>query len=80
MSYDMFDLRIMIFSRQTCPCNNCERREVGCHAKCEDYAEYHRRLEIYREEQKKIKHKEVQLNGYTIETQKKLNREKEIER
>lgn len=23
------------------PCMGCERREIGCHAKCTDYAEFH---------------------------------------
>jgi len=22
------------------PCKGCERREIGCHAKCEDYANF----------------------------------------
>lgn len=23
-----------------CPCYKCERRQVGCHSKCDDYKEY----------------------------------------
>lgn len=25
----------------TAPCKDCERREVGCHAKCKEYLDYH---------------------------------------
>lgn len=24
------------------PCMNCEKRKVGCHSKCKEYAEYDR--------------------------------------
>lgn len=27
-------------SKPVAPCKTCEKREVGCHAKCEDYGEY----------------------------------------
>jgi len=57
---------------KTAPCKDCQKRELGCHATCEDYLAYHaERVAIYTEQQnrdhvvlpqspKKIK----QINSY----------------
>lgn len=34
------------------PCWLCERRTVGCHNKCADYAEYRKKVEAAREKEK----------------------------
>lgn len=39
------------------PCKGCQRREVGCHAKCPDYAEYH----AMNEETRKRRYEEMEL-------------------
>nr|DAI77800.1 MAG TPA: hypothetical protein [Caudoviricetes sp.] len=33
----------------TAPCKNCQDREVGCHSKCDRYAEYNRQREDIRQ-------------------------------
>ena len=30
------------------PCKDCERREIGCHGKCEEYNEFLRKRSEYR--------------------------------
>lgn len=33
-------------------CKDCERREIGCHAQCEDYAKYREEIKKTAEEKK----------------------------
>lgn len=41
---------------KTAPCKGCEKRQVGCHATCEDYLELHaERVKICAEQQKQKK-------------------------
>ena len=44
-----------------CPChldgNNCDRREVGCHAVCEDYKKWKAELDAKNEHKRKEKAK-----------------------
>lgn len=41
---------------KTAPCKGCEKRQVGCHATCEDYLEFHaERVKICAEQQKQKK-------------------------
>ena len=37
------------------PCKNCERREVGCHARCGDYKAYRAAIDSYNERRKTVK-------------------------
>ena len=37
------------------PCLNCERREVGCHNKCNDYISYKKDVEELREKTNFVK-------------------------
>ena len=34
------------------PCKDCAKREVGCHAKCEEYAKYRAEIDATREAKK----------------------------
>ena len=36
-----------------CPCRRCEKREVGCHGKCEDYKEWKAKSDKIREAARK---------------------------
>ena len=36
------------------PCKGCERREIGCHAKCKDYAEFKAELKKLNEKRKRV--------------------------
>lgn len=38
------------------PCRNCMKRRIGCHAGCEDYADYKAELERQREYTKKFQY------------------------
>lgn len=35
------------------PCIDCEKREIGCHGKCEPYLEYNRQMRVICEKRKK---------------------------
>ena len=37
------------------PCKGCEERTLGCHAKCEEYIEYRKRLDEILEERQKVR-------------------------
>lgn len=41
------------------PCKDCEKRELGCHARCEDYKEYRKQQDALIELRKS---KEVEEN------------------
>ncbi len=43
-------------------CKNCDKRHIGCHSKCEDYAEQRRVIEERNEKVKAEKIKERVLN------------------
>lgn len=34
-----------------CDCRGCENRSIGCHGKCEKYAEFRARMERIKEQQ-----------------------------
>ena len=56
------------------PCLNCEKRHVGCHSSCEEYAEFKRNFS----EQKEIKRKQKELQnivcGYVFESRDRQRR------
>ena len=31
------------------PCHNCENRHIGCHAECEKYIDFRKKLDDYNE-------------------------------
>lgn len=41
-----------------CPCRDCTKREIGCHAKCSDYGEWKKENEALRRK----RHKEIYNN------------------
>lgn len=43
-------------------CLNCEKRRVGCHSSCEEYAEFKRHFS----EQKEIKRKQKELQNIVV--------------
>lgn len=45
------------------PCHHCEKREIGCHAHCEDYLAYRAIMDEAR--QKRLN--EIGLKGMTVE-------------
>ena len=56
------------------PCLNCEKRHVGCHSSCEEYAEFKRK----KKKKKEIKRKQEELQnivcGYVFESREKQRR------
>lgn len=37
---------------KTAPCKDCQKRQIGCHANCEEYLAFHaERVKIYAEQQ-----------------------------
>lgn len=38
-----------------CPCKRCEKREAGCHGRCEEYAAFRLRNENKRERMKRMR-------------------------
>ena len=44
------------------PCFNCEKRHVGCHSSCEEYAEFKRNFM----EQKEIKRKQEERQNIVV--------------
>lgn len=48
------------------PCMGCEEREVGCHSKCEKYAEYQQKLDDYKNVVYKERNKEALFTGVSI--------------
>lgn len=45
-------------------CKGCEKREVGCHAKCEDYKAYRQVIEEKRQAKAEAMAKDNQHRGY----------------
>lgn len=39
----------------SCKCKDCESRKVGCHATCNDYADFKERLEEFNKRKKEAK-------------------------
>ena len=39
----------------TCKCKDCDKRSVGCHATCSEYADFKKRLADFNENKKKAK-------------------------
>lgn len=54
------------------PCYQCTDRHEKCHAECERYKEFERQ----RSEIRKRKFEAMRVNGYCIETAKKVKAEK----
>lgn len=46
------------------PCRNCEERAVGCHAKCERYAEYRAEVDRWRDIVNGAKREEARVDGF----------------
>lgn len=46
-----------------CTCKGCTRRELGCHANCEDYKQFCAERDLIREHRAKLYH----LDGYQLE-------------
>ena len=44
------------------PCLNCEKRHVGCHSSCEEYAEFKRNFS----EQKEIERKQEERQNIVV--------------
>lgn len=52
-------------NRFTAPCQDCGRREVGCHGKCEEYAQFH--AAVVSDKQKQIEQSESAADKYAYE-------------
>lgn len=42
----MMTMNTTMTNNRKTPCRDCERREVGCHSKCEDYLAFVKKNEI----------------------------------
>lgn len=63
----------MIPKKPKPPCKDCLDREVGCHSRCEHYAEFRKRKEEiyeYRKEEADAKH---DIMTHIVEVRKKMN-------
>ena len=49
-------------------CYGCEKREVGCHARCEEYKAY--KAQIAKEKQ--LRHKDREFEDYVFESKKRI--------
>lgn len=54
--------------RPLSPCLNCARRELGCHGKCQDYAEF----KAKREEIRQAHHKEWEVDDYELKAKRRI--------
>lgn len=48
-------------------CLNCDKREVGCHSKCESYIKEKNDFNEFKEKVRKKKLLESEVNGFLIE-------------
>ena len=49
-------------------CYNCQRRHVGCHGQCADYAAYKAELEAHKAKIGKVRGVERMIRCYTIDS------------
>lgn len=54
------------------PCNKCGKRYLGCHAKCEDYADYKAKMEEVNKERQAFRENWIDYHGYKKEKYKRL--------
>ena len=57
--------------RPESPCLDCERRQVGCHAECDDYIGYRERLKVYKDKVLEERKKYKMLRRHTTESERK---------
>ena len=58
------------------PCKNCERRCVGCHSKCDDYAEF----KAYKDKENHYKAELIKIRREPSQWTKSLLRKRERNR
>lgn len=56
------------------PCFNCEKRHVGCHFSCEEYAEFKRNFSEQKEIKRKQKERQNIVVNYIFESREKQRR------
>lgn len=49
-----------------CPCRGCQRREIGCHGKCEEYQTWSREKTKEREELREERRAHYTMNDDTL--------------
>lgn len=49
------------------PCKNCEKRQVGCHSKCEDFIKFRRALGSYKKAIRDSLHKKNIYAKYQLD-------------
>lgn len=55
-------------------CKNCKKRQIGCHASCEDYQNEKQEREALKDKIKKEKEKQRELDYVEIERRRKLKK------
>lgn len=55
-------------------CLNCERRHVGCHSSCEEYAEFKRNFSEQKEIKRKQKERQNIVYDYVFESRDRQRR------
>ena len=55
-------------------CLNCEKRHVGCHSSCEEYAEFKRNSSEQKETKRKQKELQNIVSGYVFEARERQRR------
>ena len=56
------------------PCLNCEKRHVGCHSSCEEYAEFKRNFSEKKEISRKQKEHQNIVNDYVFDSRDRQRR------
>ena len=56
------------------PCFNCEKRHVGCHSSCEEYAEFKRNFSDQKEISRNQKELQNIVKGYVFESRERQRR------
>ena len=54
------------------PCKDCTKRQVGCHAQCEDYKAYQDALEDYKRTVREIRATDDAMDAYEQRKAKRL--------
>lgn len=51
-----------------CTCRDCDKRELGCHSTCQEYIEYKKRTEEYKNKRDSSRNDEFVYINYKMDT------------
>ena len=58
------------------PCIGCEKRRVGCHADCKDYAQWREDNEKIKKTRADAKSRDNMIDSYSVDAVRKMRRKK----